>query len=68
MNKSMTMTHAPNLGNFPVLGRYTSGLASGPGLAILSGGNPTGPSLSKMIENIPKLKTAEALEINVKVS
>ena len=68
MNKSMTMTHAPHLGDFPVLGRYTSGLASGPGLAILMAVSSTGPSLSKMIENIPKLKSAEALEINVKVS
>mgnify|MGYP001171659264 FL=1 len=67
MNKTMTFTEIPHLGNFPVLGRYTSGLASGPGLAILRLGSSTGPRLSKMIENIPKLKSAEVLQINVKV-
>ena len=68
MNKSMTYSILPHLSRFPVLSKYDLRLVSGLSVAQLNTGSSTGPSLSKMIENIPKLKSAEVLEINVKVS
>ena len=61
MSKTLHHTHDPFLQNNPVFKRVK------PFTPDLAKKTLTGPELSTLIENTPKLKNSEVLVVNVKV-